>query len=201
MRGKCAGLISSVAALALMATGGSATAAERLHGKALYLANCSNCHGVVGHAGAAPLPSRSPAPPMAVRLAIALPYGPTLNGVLGREAGTVSGCQYSRAFLGALRGVVWTRGTLDRWITDTRAWVPGAIMVYRQPDPEVRARIIDYLEHPLPSAALPDEVPTGGGETGLPGRMRSSAISTVIAGHEGGGRRCLTTSVAQSSNE
>lgn len=172
MRGKCAGLISSVAALALMATGGSAKAAERPDGKALYLANCSNCHGIVAHAAV----PRSAAPRMAVQLVVALPYGPTLNGVLGREAGTVSGYQYSRAFLAALRGVVWTRGTLDRWITDTRAWAPGAIMVYRQPDPEVRARIIDYLEHALPSSALPDEVPTGGGETGLPGRMRSSAI-------------------------
>lgn len=189
---RCARLVSSVAALIVMAASGSVEGAVRPDGKALYLANCSNCHGVVGHArldsapdprlvqdriGPAAAASRAAAPPPPrLQLAVALPFGPTLNGVLGREAGTIAGYQYSRAFLGALRGVVWTRGTLDRWITDTRAWVPDAIMVYRQPDPEIRARIIDYLEHPLPSSVLKDEVPMGGGETGVPGRMMSSAI-------------------------
>jgi hypothetical protein len=146
MRATCARLIIGLSSLSLLAAPGSARSGEPMGGHALYLANCSNCHGVLASAGhvhldVAPLP-------VALRLAVALPPGPTLTGVLGREAGTVPGYQYSRAFLAALRGVVWTRATLDRWITDTRAWVPGAIMVYRQPDPAVRTRIIDYLEHP-----------------------------------------------------
>jgi cytochrome c2 len=113
---------------------------------------------------------------VAVQLAVALPYGPSLNGVLGRPAGTVPGYEYSRAFLAALRGVLWTRATLDRWITDSPAWVPGAIMVYRQPDPAIRARIIDYLEHPEGKPASRRTMPTQGGE--IDGRlsMMSSAI-------------------------
>lgn len=140
-----------------------------MDGKALYLANCSNCHGVLTTDGHGRLDSTPK--PVAAQLAIALPPGPTLNGVLGREAGTVPGYEYSRAFLSALRGVVWTRTTLDRWITDTPAWVPGAIMVYRQPDPAIRARIIDYLAHPSR-----DTDPTGGGDMGGRAQMMSSAI-------------------------
>ena len=150
MGGTCARLILGLSALSVvMAAAGSAQSIEPLDGRALYLSNCSNCHGVVtvGSPGL-PGPASPLVAPVAIELAVALPPGPTLTGVLGRAAGTVPGYQYSRAFLAALRGVVWTRTTLDRWISDTRAWVPGAFMVYRQPDPDVRARILDYLEHP-----------------------------------------------------
>lgn len=175
MRGTGARLILSVSVLSLvMAASGAAWSAEPADGQALYLANCSNCHGVVTPGGQGRLDS---APiPVAVRLAVVLPFGPTLNAVLGREAGTVPGYQYSRAFLGALRGMVWTRAALDRWISDTVAWVPGAFMVYRQPDPAIRARIIDYLEHPKASPASRDGIPAQGGEIDGHRRMISSAI-------------------------
>jgi len=164
MRGKGAGLlVLSLFVLFVVAlTKSSALDREPLDGRALYTANCSNCHGVLTAGGPR---SFDPTP----RPVVALPYGPTLAGVIGREAGTVPGYQYSRAFLATLRGVVWTRATLDRWITDSPAWVPGAIMVYRQPDAAIRARIIDYLEHPTRDAA-----PTEGGDADAP--MMSSAI-------------------------
>jgi cytochrome c len=164
MRGTCARLILAFSALSVAGTAmGSVPSAEGLDGRALYLSNCSNCHGVLtigahGDLGTPPLP-------VALRLAVALPPGPTLNGVLGRTAGSVPGYQYSRAFLGTLRGVVWTRAALDRWITDTAAWVPGAIMVYRQPDPVIRARILDYLERPAGG---------GGKRSGSAGTMPSA---------------------------
>lgn len=166
MGGKCARLILGLSALSVVAATGSAQGDEPVDGRALYLSNCSNCHGVVtlGRPGLRDRASPRIAP-VAIELAVALPPGPTLTGVLGREAGTVAGYQYSRAFLAALRGVVWTRAALDRWITDTRAWVPGAFMVYRQPDPGIRARILDYLEHP-----------SGGGEKAKRVRAMSSAI-------------------------
>jgi hypothetical protein len=91
---------------------GGVPSAEGLDGRALYLSNCSNCHGVLTIGARGDL---DPPPiPVARWLAVALPPGPTLNGVLGRKAGSVPGYQYSRAFLGTLRGVVWTRaGPLD----------------------------------------------------------------------------------------
>lgn len=145
-----------------------------MDGQALYLANCSNCHGVVTTVGHSRLDAKPV--PVAAQLAVALPYGPTLNGVLGRKAGTVPGYQYSRAFLSALSGVVWTRATLDRWISDSQAWAPNAIMVYRQPDPAIRARIIDYLEHPTANPASRDAGPTQRGEAERYTSMMSSAI-------------------------
>ena len=175
MRGTCALLIVSLCALSLVVAPGRGRSGERADGQTLYLSNCSNCHGVVARPRHATRLDVTPVP-VTVQLAVALPPGPTLRGVLGREAGTVPGYQYSRAFLAALRGVVWTRATLDRWITDTRAWVPGAIMVYHQPDPDIRARIIDYLERPEASPGARDAAPTGGGETSGQARTMSSAI-------------------------
>src|SRR5215468_4651174 len=80
------------------------------------------------------------------RLAVAPPYGPSLRGVYGRQAGSVPGFAYSRAFKSILQGVVWDRGTLDDWIMDSQAWVPGSMMFYKQPDPDIRHKIIAYLE-------------------------------------------------------
>jgi cytochrome c len=141
-------ILSAVAAIA--AIDGRAPGAEPVDGKALYQSNCSNCHGVISVGGRSRVDSMPI--PVDFQLAVALPHGPTLKGVVGRKAGTVAGYGYSPAFLAAMRDVVWTRATLDRWISDTRAWVPDAIMVYRQPDAAIRARIIDYLEHPEPES-------------------------------------------------
>jgi cytochrome c2 len=80
------------------------------------------------------------------RLAVAPPYGPSLRAVYGRQAGTVPGFAYSRAFKNILQGVVWDRGTLDVWIMDSQAWVLGSMMFYKQPDPDIRHKIIVYLE-------------------------------------------------------
>jgi cytochrome c2 len=94
---------------------------------------------------------RSPSAPVLIiddeRIAVAPPpYGPSLRGVHGRQAGTVPGFAYSRAFKHILQGVVWDRGTLNVWIMDSQAWVPGSMMFYKQPDPDIRRKIITYLE-------------------------------------------------------
>jgi cytochrome c2 len=92
----------------------------------------------------------SPAAPVLTadneRLAVAPPYGPSLHGVYGRQAGSVPGFAYSRAFKSILQGVVWDRETLDVWIMDSQAWVPGSMMFYKQPDPDIRRKILVYLE-------------------------------------------------------
>ena len=80
------------------------------------------------------------------RLAVAPPYGPSLHGVYGRQAGSVPGFAYSRAFKSILQGVVWDHGTLDVWIMDSQAWVPGSMMFYKQPNPDIRRKILVYLE-------------------------------------------------------
>lgn len=81
-----------------------------------------------------------------VRIAVAPPYGPNLRGILRRVAGTVAGFNYSDTFLQALSGMEWTEAALDVWITDTRRWVPGVTMFFKQPDPQIRRKIILYLK-------------------------------------------------------
>jgi cytochrome c oxidase assembly protein Cox11 len=70
--------------------------------------------------------------------------GPPLDGVFGREAGSVAGYPYSAALAHAQ--VVWNAKTLDRWLTDPRRYIPGATMPLSVPDEVRRRDIIAYLE-------------------------------------------------------
>lgn len=80
------------------------------------------------------------------RVAFAPPFGPNLQGVYGRRAGSAPGFQYSQALLTALKDLVWDEASLEVWITSPQKWVPGVYMFYRQKDPEVRRKIIAYLK-------------------------------------------------------
>lgn len=84
--------------------------------------------------------------PTGEHLAVALPTGPPLRGIIGRPAVSVEGYKYSKSMLATLKGVVWSVEKLDRWITNSQAWVPGSFMFYKQPDPEARRKIILYLK-------------------------------------------------------
>jgi cytochrome c len=79
-------------------------------------------------------------------LAFAPPFGPNLRGVYGRPAGSVKDYQYSPTFLKTLKGMEWNDAALAVWITNPQAWVPGVYMFYKQPDPEIRRKIILYLK-------------------------------------------------------
>lgn len=143
-------------ALALGLAGAAvAQDADVAEGEKLYVSQCKICHG--DNSGAK-LGERAPAGPRwlvaqahgptadAGLLAFAPPFGPNLRGIVGRPAGGVPDFQYSKAFLAALTGMTWSEGTLDWWIRDTQAWVPGTLMFYRQKDAEVRRKIVAYLK-------------------------------------------------------
>jgi cytochrome c oxidase assembly protein subunit 11 len=70
--------------------------------------------------------------------------GPSLDGVVGRQAGSVPGYPYSQALANA--HFVWNATTLDKWLTDPRGFVPGATMPLSIPDAVRRRDIIAYLE-------------------------------------------------------
>jgi len=80
------------------------------------------------------------------RIAFAPPFGPNLRGVVGRPAGSVEGYSYSKTMMKTLKGMEWTEAALNVWITNPQAWVPGVYMYYKQPDPEIRRKIILYLK-------------------------------------------------------
>ena len=81
-----------------------------------------------------------------MQLAFSPPYGPTLRGVYGRLAGSVEGFTYSNTFQKTLKGMEWNEATLDVYITDTQAWVPGIYMFYKQKNADIRHKIIAYLK-------------------------------------------------------
>ena len=115
------GLIGLLPALTAVAVADDLSAAE-----AQFKKSCGTCH--VAEAGAGPR------------------QGPNLFGVIGRAAGSVEGFNYSPAFVAAKSGIVWDEQTLDRWLTDPQAVIPGAVMPYKQADPDKRRLVIEYLE-------------------------------------------------------
>jgi len=69
--------------------------------------------------------------------------GPHHRGVVGRVAGTVPGYAYSPALRNS--HIVWNPDTLDRWLTNPQALVPGAKMFFAMPSARDRADVIAYL--------------------------------------------------------
>ena len=71
--------------------------------------------------------------------------GPSLFGVYGTRAGDVPGYDFTPDLKKS--GLVWNDATLDKWLTNPVALVPGTRMGYAgQPDPEKRRLIIAYLK-------------------------------------------------------
>jgi cytochrome c len=70
--------------------------------------------------------------------------GPKHRNVFGSKAGAVSDYHYSAALKSS--GIVWSEDTLDKWLTDSQALVPGNKMFFRVPDAQARADIIAYLK-------------------------------------------------------
>ena len=117
--------IVAVACLALAWSGLAppANAADPEAGGKVFKVQCSACHGVVeGKKG----------------------IGPSLFGVVGRKAGTVADFHYSEANKGS--GITWDDATLDRYLVNPRAVVPGTTMPYAGLKNDTqRADLIAYL--------------------------------------------------------
>jgi len=91
-------------------------------GKEVY-AQCSACHSVDGSNG----------------------VGPTLQGVMGRKAGSVAGFRYSRAMKGS--SIVWDDKTLDAYVADPQKTIPGNVMPFAGiADAKQRADLVAYLQ-------------------------------------------------------
>ncbi len=72
--------------------------------------------------------------------------GPSLAGIWGRKAGTIDGFRrYSEALKGS--DVVWNEKTLDNWLKQPGAFIPGNRMIFRGMDDQTnRADLIAFLE-------------------------------------------------------
>ena len=112
--------------LASAATTASA-AGDAAKGEDVFGITCVGCHSVSGPSLAAP----------------------ALAGVVGRKAGTAAGFQYSDAL--AKSGLVWNEQTLDKYLADPNAAVPGTTMPIGVSSAEDRANVIAYLKTLAPA--------------------------------------------------
>jgi cytochrome c len=109
------------AALLCASAAPTAFAADAAQGEEIYNSRCIACHS-----------------PDANRV------GPKHRGVVGRTAGTVLDFNYSEAVKSS--GVVWTEETLDKWLANPQAFIPGQRMNFKVADPADRADLIAYLK-------------------------------------------------------
>ena len=72
--------------------------------------------------------------------------GRTCSGWLGARRARCAAFKYSPAFVAGSGGIVWDESTLDRWLADPQSVIPGAIMPYKQADPDKRRLVIEYLK-------------------------------------------------------
>lgn len=109
-----------LATLAVLAAGPVA-AQDIAAGETTFRQRCAACHTVDG----------------------ANRTGPTLLGVVGREAGSVEGFRYSGAL--ADSGLTWSAELLEQFLENPRDMVRGTRMVQRLPSAEDRANVVGYL--------------------------------------------------------
>jgi cytochrome c len=71
--------------------------------------------------------------------------GPSLHQVVGRQAGSIAGFNYSAAHKNS--GITWSKEKLFQYLEDPRRVVPGNKMIFAGiPDPQKRADLIAWLE-------------------------------------------------------
>jgi cytochrome c len=118
-------LFALAALLAAPAAYASDAKGDAANGKEVFMASgCPACHGVTKEDTGK--------------------VGPNLVGVVGRQAGTV------QSLLGPSEnlkkyGVMWSAETLDEFLVNPTAKVPGTAMAGILTDPQQRADVIAYL--------------------------------------------------------
>lgn len=99
---------------------GAARAADAERGGALYEARCGACHSLDAHR-----------------------VGPMHRGVFGRRAGSAPGYEYSPALKGA--DMVWDAASINVWLKNPEALVPGQRMGYSVADAIDRDDLVAFL--------------------------------------------------------
>lgn len=110
-------------AFAMLALSAQPQAAHAASGADVFANNCALCHS--------PDPGTNK-------------LGPSLAGIVGRKSGSLPDFTYSPAM--AKAGLTWDKATLDKYLTDPQATVPGTKMIFLGiKDPGDRSALIDYL--------------------------------------------------------
>jgi glucose/arabinose dehydrogenase len=103
-------------------------AGDAAQGKVLFQQSCAICHADIS----------GPGNTVIVR------QGPSLVGVFGRPAGTGLSFSYTKALTDS--GLTWDAATLDHFLTNPAAAVPGTTMPISVADAQNRLDLIAYLK-------------------------------------------------------
>lgn len=114
-----------IVALTVLLVARAFAQADAAAGQTVFNQKCASCHTVTAD------------------LAHGL-LGPNLVGVVNRAAGTAAGWDFSAALKAST--VTWTEENLDKWLTDSRAFVAGTQMDLRVPNRIEREDVIAYLK-------------------------------------------------------
>ncbi len=118
-------VLSALACLAV--SGANAADGNADAGKKIF-ARCAVCHGIGDKKGA---------------------VGPSLNGVIGRTAGTLEEYKgkYSKPMIAAGQaGLVWSQSEIMDWVTDPKKKIPGTKMLFPGlPKEQDRADVAAYV--------------------------------------------------------
>lgn len=115
--------VIATACLTAVAMAGAMPAGNAAKGKTIFSAQCASCHSMAaGQNG----------------------IGPSLYGVYGKPAASVTGFQFSPALKSA--HIVWTAATLSKFLANPQADVPGTKMPFMgMPNAQKRTNVIAYL--------------------------------------------------------
>ena len=93
---------------------------DPVRGNDLFKRRCSGCHALTQNR-----------------------EGPSLHGVYGRRSGVAAGFSYSAALSAA--HIVWDDSTLEKWLTEPDALVPGSNMDFHVANPQERTDLISFF--------------------------------------------------------
>jgi cytochrome c len=99
----------------------AASNGDSLRGEAVFEKRCTGCHALTQNH-----------------------EGPQLQGVYGRTTGAVQGFPYSDALKKA--NITWNDQSLEKWLTDPDAFLPGNNMDFLVAKPQERADLIAYFK-------------------------------------------------------
>lgn len=119
-----AGYVLAAAVLCLGLGSARVEAASPEDGQKIFKRTCATCHTIE--------PGKNR-------------VGPSLHGVVGRMSGGVEGFKYSKAMADA--HLTWNQETLNKYLTNPKAEVPGTKMIFAGlKKEEDRQSVIAYLE-------------------------------------------------------
>lgn len=121
LRSFATGFAIGILGFAVIGTAEAAAPGDANRGATLYDDKCTGCHSLNANR-----------------------IGPAHRGVFGRKAGLAPGFAYSPAVKKSK--IVWNEATLDRWLTNPGATIPGSRMGFRLTDATQRADVIAFLK-------------------------------------------------------